>query len=344
MRSWIIRLGAIVGVLSLSLGLVAACAPAPGGEKPEQFYQGKTITWIVASGAASGTTLVSRIIAPFLGAELGATVRVENMGTNEGMNWVYTQGSKDGLTMLSKSKTALLLNDLLKAPGVQYVAEKYLYISDPTPGPYVFFISPKSPHRTLNDLQQAKGLKAGGTSAKGALVTAPSVMFEILGLDGKVISGYKGSKGTQLAVTTGEVDIMVIRGNAVVAAAKAGDLIPLFTIFDERAEPYPDVPTIREFGVKIPKELEAAYSAISGGGNAVALPPGVPQDRVKYLRKVFDRLNKNEELQAQLTKQTGAPAEFISGDELQKWMTGLKSNQALGGQLAGILAKYKAAK
>lgn len=344
MKTYAKRLAAIIVMFILSLGLSMGDACGSAIEKPEQFYRGKTFTWIVASNAGSGTDLTTRAIAPFLGSELGTFVKVINKGTDEGINWVYTDVKADGLTMLSNDSSAVLFNDLLKAPGVQYVSEKFLYVADMSPDSYGLFVSPKRPYRSLDDLRKAKGLKLAGTSAKGMMAVTSAVLLEVLGLDGKVITGYDGATRAMLAVAQGELDLMPIRCTTAMLKVKAGDMIPLFNIPNERTKVFPDLPTMGEFGAKVPKELEDAHNAVSYSGLAVALPPGVAQDRLEYLREIFNRLNTNKDLQGQMVKVGGVFQEFVAGKELQNRIIKMKANQALGSQLDALLNKYKMAK
>ena len=156
MRKWLMRLLPAVAILGLGLGLIAGCAPAAKGETPEQFYQGKTITWVVSSGGAGDTTdMITRIVAPYLAKELGAAMKVENMGTDEGTNFVYTQVKADGLTLVSKDSAAFRNNDILKAPGVLYDIAKYNFIADLLPDNEAVVLSRRSQYKTLDDLRRA---------------------------------------------------------------------------------------------------------------------------------------------------------------------------------------------
>jgi len=63
-------------------------------------------------------------IAPFLEKEIGVKVRIENRDTDEGINYVYNQGTRDGLTLGIKTSDSILGNELIKAPGVRYETKK----------------------------------------------------------------------------------------------------------------------------------------------------------------------------------------------------------------------------
>ncbi|MDP2644203.1 MAG: tripartite tricarboxylate transporter substrate-binding protein [Desulfobacterales bacterium] len=330
----------VIGVLTFGLMLAGVEPAQAAGEDPAQFYKDKTITWVVASSAGGSTDLLARILAPFLSEATGTKVKIENMGSDEGVNWVYTDGSKDGLTMLCKSTDAVINNDLLKAPGVKYAAEKYLFIADIAPDANMLFVSSKSKYRTLDDLRKARALKAGATSAKGSLATNAAVTLEILNLDGKVITGYRGQKGVVRALLTNEVDLIVTRASALANDVRSGELVGLFSIAAERSGALPDVPTLEEIGVKVPVKLQDARSAADSGGTSVAMPPGVLPERVEYMRAIFDKISNNKDFQAKLAKSTGLFSPFVPGKKLQATMARMKKDQALGNELNGILAKF----
>ncbi|MBI2953682.1 MAG: hypothetical protein HYY30_05160 [Chloroflexi bacterium] len=333
---------AIIAVLGLALGLAIGCTQASTVATPQEFYRGKTINWIVSSVPGADTDLLARALAIHLSKETGATVKVENMNTDEGLNYVYAEAKRDGLTMVINSTVAIIANDIQKAPGVLYETEKYNFVADVNPSGTVMQLSVKSPHKTLEALRQAKGLKGGGTSAKGALVTGAAVMTEILGLDAKVITGYKGKRELTLALGRGEVDFMVTSDSMAQKDADDGFIVNLFSVTDKRSAVVPDLPTIFELGVKIPKELDAAHKFITGSGTSTLLPPEVPQDRVDYLRNVFLKMSDSKDVQNDVAKISPVWTPFVSGKEMQERMIAIKGNKDLADQLDAIFAKYKA--
>ncbi|MBI2953828.1 MAG: hypothetical protein HYY30_05910 [Chloroflexi bacterium] len=336
LASWILVL-----TLLLSVG-VAACTQGQVTSTPEEFYRGKTVTWIASSDAGSGTDFLARAIAPYLAKEIGATVRVENMGTDEGTNWAFNEAPKDGLALVLKSTGAVMSNDILKAPGTMYVAEKFNFVADVNPGGTVLMISPKLPYKTLEQLRAAKGLKAGGTTAKGAIAVGGAVMSAILGLDAKVITGYQGTKNLGMAIARGEVDFFVSSDNSSKQDEEDGTLVNLLVVNKERSRTVPHVPTMYELGVTVPKDMEAALNYLLSRGQALMLPPGVPTDRVEYMRKVFEKLSANQEVQGELERIMGASAPFMKGKDLQDMVASMKSNASLAEQLDEIFNKYKA--
>jgi tripartite-type tricarboxylate transporter receptor subunit TctC len=94
--------------------------------------------------------------------------------------------------------------------------------------------------------------------------------------------------------------------------------------------------------VKVSKEMAAVHKFVISGGTAVFLPPGVPRERVEYLRKVFQTLSNNKELQNALERLTGDRKPFVSGQELQEEMAEIKSDKELANKLDAIFKKYTA--
>ncbi len=310
-------------------------------ETPEEFYRGKTIAWVVSIEAGSPGDLMARTIATFLGKEIGAKVRVENRKTDEGINYLYKQKG-ESLIMGLESADSIIYNEILKAPGVRYETDKLNFLADVYPTVKILMISPKLPYKTLDDLRKAKGLRGGATSTKGSMAVSSAVMLEILGLDGKIITGYNGKKSVILALARGEADFVVVSDSSSVRDEKAGYVVNIMTIGDQRSVAVPHIPSLLDLGVKVPKELESIHKLIIAAGTAVFMPPGVPPERVEYLRKVFQDLNNNKELQVAKAKLTGISVPFLPGKEVQQAMAEIKADKGLVPKLDAIFKKYTA--
>ncbi|MFB3885851.1 MAG: Bug family tripartite tricarboxylate transporter substrate binding protein [Thermodesulfobacteriota bacterium] len=328
------------------LGLILMMVLVPGlgvaQTSAEQFYRGKTINWVVSAEPGGGTDLVTRLLVPHLARETGAKVFVKNMtgGSMEGNNWVYNEAKRDGLTLLTEGTMPLLLNDLLKLPGTRYQTSKFLYLSSVDSTMSVLAISPKCPYKTLDALRKAKGLKVGASSAGGHIAILGTLCLDILGLDGKVITGYSGSKSVLLAVAQGEMDIVSTSDVVISRAEKQGDVTALFLVGAQKSPLYPKLPTLPELGVNIPKE----YNIVLTNSKSIVFPPGVPEDRVTYLRKIFKKLGDVKEVQTDMTRYAGVWYPFTPGEEAQEDVVQFMSNKALGDRLSAMLKKYTATK
>ncbi|MBI2955477.1 MAG: hypothetical protein HYY30_14275 [Chloroflexi bacterium] len=343
MRSRVVQTMATMVLLVITLVSVLACTRTEQAATPEQFYRGSTLTWVVSSDAGSGSDLNSRVLAQFLAKELGATVKVENQGPDEGLNYVYTEAKKDGLTVVMKNTDAIIGNDILKAPGVLYETDKFNFVAGTSPSTKVFQASPKLGIRTLDELRKVKKeFKGGASTAKGAFTVNGAVTLEILGLNGKMITGYEGRKGVVMAVSRGEVDFLVASDEGAMRDERDGFVVSTFIINKDRSRILPDLPTIFELGVTVPKEMEAAHEYILASGYGIALPPEAPQDRVDYLRQAFVKFSDDKDFQAEMEKLNGYWSPIVTGKQLQDKMAAMKANKELRSQLDTISAKYSA--
>lgn len=333
-------------VITMVLVFSSPAHQALGAESAEEFYQDKTITWIASGSPGSSADLLGRILGPFLTKETGAQIKVEAMDSNKAANYAYGRVKGDGLTLFCQDTNSLKLNALEKAPGMQWDIAKFNWLADVVPDELMFGVSPKSSYKSLEALRSATELKAGGTSARGGMVVVPAIMFEVFGLKGKAISGYRGVKGVALASANGEIDI--VAGNSATTALsnqKAGNVVYIYTIGNERSALFPDVPAVGELGLKIPENAQNAYKMISSGtGKAVATSPGVPEDRVAYLRKVFDKIMKDPEVIKEVKKLSIEAPKYVSGEKLQADMIDVGTNQALASEIKAITEKYIATK
>jgi tripartite-type tricarboxylate transporter receptor subunit TctC len=205
------------------------------------------------------------------------------------------------------------------------------------------FVKTGAPYKSLADLRNAEGLKAGGTTAKGFLSTSAAILYEIIGIDGKVVPGYKSPPKVILALAQGEVDLMAFQAAAGLKDVKNGRIRVLFVVAHKRFGAMPDVPTLEEFGVSIPDNWQSALSLISNTGQAVMAPPGVPKDKIDYLRSAFQRITQNPEVQKGVEKITGYWSPFEDGEKMQQSIVKIMSDQGLRDQLKSVVGKYSAA-
>lgn len=344
MRSRTTRLTVLIGVLSLLIGITLACSQASKANTAEEFYKGKTLTWVVSSTPGSSTDTLSRAVAAYLAKEIGVTARMENTDNQVGLNETYTQANRDGLTFVANPSDGILANDILKGPGVLYETEKFNFIANLNPSLKVLQVSPKLPYKTLKDLQRAEALKGGGTTANGLLSISTAVGFELFGLRGQVITGFKSKNDLVMALARGEVDLIITSDTGGAQDEKDGYASSVLIVGEKRSPAIPNAPTMSELGVTVPKELESVIGFTTSSGTAAALPPEVPEERVQYLRQAFQKLNDIKDLQKEVEKLTGSWSPSVPGEQVQKYMVAMKADKALASQLQGILAKYKTAK
>jgi len=147
------------------------------------------------------------------------------------------------------------------------------------------------------------------------------VMEQILGLDFLVIPGYPGTPEILLDIERGALDGRSQGTGSLMATKrewlKNGYIKPLVTSRRTRDRRLPNVPSIEELAPAGTRGLLSALRAAQDIGRSIALPPGVPADRVKELRDAFAAMTQDEQFLKDAEK-IGLEVGLIRGEELNR--------------------------
>lgn len=293
-----------------------------------EFYKGKVIEFVVPYSPGGGTDTYARMVAPYIERYTGATVVIRNMpgaGGIYGMNHIYTT-KPDGLTIAMTDAGAVILSQLIKEEGVRYDFKKFSWLGRIDWSKRMILVGKNSPYHTLKDLEAAKKIKV---SVDGK-TSRPSLTWIFLAhaLDwppGKIllVLGYSGGRELMMAVMQGEVDATSLTEDTSSEFVKQGLVRALLTVDRERSEYFPEIPTPYE-QAKIPEERDwplTTYLSLERLGRGLITTPGVPQERVDFLREAVEKALKDKELLSRAAKakrQIGP----MSGKEMEKEVKG----------------------
>jgi tripartite-type tricarboxylate transporter receptor subunit TctC len=325
----------LVGVL-IGFGWSAAISY---GETPEEFYRGKTIS--ILTGTVGGNAdAVSRVLVPFMEKETGAAVIIKNQpggGTIQTNNMAY-RAKPDGLTLLLMEPSAIALSTWFKEAGAVFDVAKFNWLAQVGFEPSLFVASPQKPYQTIKDLQQAKGMKFSTSSPLSWFGLVNMMLCDILKLDAKVVSGFKGAGPMVLSMQKGEIDGGVVSES--LATRQARQLRPLF-IFHTECKLFPNLPYLRKM-VNLTKEQEMLQDMLAPTSKGIATSPGVGQDKIDYLRKVFNKISEDKNAQKSLVEMGGFGAwyGYVRGEEFQKQVSHPQVGQDVKRLVDNLLEKY----
>lgn len=345
------RLRTILMVLILTLTiLITGCSSdSQQPVTPADFYKGKTMDLIVSDNIGGETDLLGRVMASYLARDTGANVLVTNRrgaGGLDGMNYLYGSDA-DGLTVGVTSAFKFVANYVLDEPAAVYDIKEFSYIMVFGNEPLYLFVSPDGPYQSITDLQGGKNLKIGAGSPSGPISLGGLTVIEILDLDAKVVTGFSGDAARALAVKRGEIIGYVSSLPTVKASLESGMLKPLFTLATERDPLRPDVPAITELVSLTGEDLTLVRlweTALVGGMRILAAPPGVPEDRLAFLRGMVDKWTQEAEFCEEFDRITGYNVqEYVVGDTAGEVMMNLAASlDAYRAKFAEMIEKYRA--
>lgn len=298
-------------------------------ETAEQFYRDKTVKLVVGYGAGGGYDAYARLIAPELEKRLGATVTVLNKpggGGNVALNNVAA-ADPDGLTLMLANGPSAVLSQLLNVEGVRFDLTKMTWLAGVFSEARVILVNPQSPFRSLDDLRNATEIKWATTGGASLMGLSSAFISEALGLNSRIISGYKGSKEAAWAAMRGEVDGLVISATSARRFASGGQLRLLAVVGGDRSPILPELPSISEMAKLNDGEAWwINYTAqISRVGRALVTAPDVAAARRDYLRQTLKDILTDPKFTAD-AKERGRPIAYLRGADTEKVIAGALSS------------------
>lgn len=299
----------IIAIFALALVLGSASAMA------DEFYKGKTIRFVVGYAAGGGYDTYTRAIARYIPRHIPGhpSTVVENMegaGSLLSANYLYNRAAPDGLTV-AVFNSGMVTQQALGSRGIQFEARKFGWIGSPVKGFPACMVMGFSGLKTLDDvLRESARLKFAGTRSGASGVDLPNMMNALMGTKIQVISGYKGTSATRLAMQKREADgicsgweSMRVTARAMLDASGDDKLIP-FIIHGKIEDP--EVRNLPQFTEVLKGEDNlAAFKAWANQYDfqrPLVLPPNTPKDRLETLRTALQKTLTDSEFLAEAKK------------------------------------------
>jgi tripartite-type tricarboxylate transporter receptor subunit TctC len=301
------------------------CAPAQAQDDVAAFYRGKQVRLVVGTAPGGAYDLFARIVARHMAAHIPGqpTLVVQNMPAAGGLvmtNQLYAVGPKDG-TVIGVPINGIPTLPLIQPSGVQFDANRLIWIGSTNREPYVAFVWHNAPVQRLEELK-TKELVVGSTTPGTTMSDFPLVVNDVLGLKFRVVRGYEGTPQINQAIERGEVQGQGGIGWAAVKAQvphwiaeKKIRVIAQYGL--KRHAELPDVPSMLELATREPdRQALALLVARTEYGRPYFLPPDVPRERVQALRRAFDATMKTEAFVADVAK-LKTDVDPMTGEEVQ---------------------------
>ncbi len=311
---------------ALWLCLLAVLTAWPGGgaaAADEDFYKGKTVTFIVGTAVGGGYDTYSRLVASHIGQHLGGrpTVVAQNMPGAAGVraaSYLYNLAPKDGTT-IGMIDEAISLNQILGTQELRFDTTKFNWIGRVLANSAVLFARRQAAVQKIEDAF-SKELIVSSTGTASHLNW--TVLKKLLGLKLTLISGYQGSNDSLLALMRGEVDALsmpwsVLRINGA-QLIRDHDINLLLQTGAEKAPGIENVPRMIDLARDDDeRRLLELFSSPSSIGRSVLAPPGLPAERVAELRRAFMATIQDPAFVADLDR-AKLDRNPLPGEELQK--------------------------
>lgn len=279
--------------VAVAAALVIGGAGAASAQSAADFYKGKTLKIVFGFGVGGTYGKYSQILAQYLGPYLGAekviTQSMPGAGGIKATNFIYNVGSKDGLTLIMPPDT-LIISQLLRPKAVKYKADEFTWLGAAIQSNSVVALRTDTGIKKVSDLRN-KQIIMGSTGKGSQTYLMPKLVNGVYGAKFKIVSGYKGSRKTQLAMEQGEVQGVALTWLSWKSAKEKwftdGFATPVVQIGTTKEKDLPNVPMLADLVSGDDKKIVNFMATMGPIGRGLAVPPGVPKDRIDFLRAAF---------------------------------------------------------
>jgi tripartite-type tricarboxylate transporter receptor subunit TctC len=314
-------------------GLAALLALPARAETVADFYRGRDITLIIASGVAGGYDTYARVFARHFADHVPGRPGIipKNVPAGGGLtaaNTLFAVSAKDGLTIAALTN-GVAMDPLFGNPGARFDAQKFGWIGSIGKLQNVCATWHESPIRTIAAAREREVVvAAAGATSNTAIV--PRVLNAALGTRFKIVAGYDPGAGLNLALESREVEGICGLSWSTLKASRP-DWIrdrKLNVILQMALDKLPDL-------ADVPSALDLVADPAARNmlelilirqemGRPLTAPPGVPAERLAALRAAFAA--------------TVADADFLAEAQRLQLEVDPLGGEAIGELLAGAYA------
>lgn len=275
----------VIAAVLVGFGMLAVPAAA-------QDYPSRPVTILVGFDAGGSVDRLARGLAPFLSAELGQPVTVENRpgaGGQVGTTW-FLQQPADGYTLMVSPATPYLPTNIL-VTGASYTLDDFTFINGQWTDFAFLAIPIKSPYKTAAELIDAIKANPGKLSAGvtfgsvGHISTL--VLMDTLGLgqDAIRLVTFDGGGSLRTGIAGAQVDFSIVQAEG---SETIADFIRPLAVYLKEPRADFNAPLIND----VLKPLGVEVPVLSGSVRTLIAPASFKADHPEDYKKLVEAYHK----------------------------------------------------
>jgi tripartite-type tricarboxylate transporter receptor subunit TctC len=334
-------------ICALALTLLA---PERADAQADNFYAGRTISIIVSGGGAYETygRMIARHMPKYIpGRPTMIVQQMPGAGGDRAASFLYKVAPRDG-TAIGGLHGSVLTSPFLNPGAADFDVTKFSWIGNATHDTFVGYVWNTSPVKSLEDAKTLQ-LVVGGTSLGGNGIDMAIILRDVFGYKLKIVSGYKTSAETKIALERGEIEGTLANAWSSLNQTdwlKRGLVRVIIQHGFHKSRALPDVPLSRDLGRdEAERQMVDIMNVRDEVTRPYVAPPGVPPARLDLLRRAFDATLRDGEFLADVHRQQLEIDEPMSGEELAEVAERIaKTPPAVVQRLGQLFSNYKEAR
>ncbi|MCC2097673.1 MAG: hypothetical protein KDJ29_12320 [Hyphomicrobiales bacterium] len=304
------------------LAFAASSAGAQAAGKP--FFQGKKIRFIVGTAAGGGFSNYSLLLAAHMPRHIPGkpAMTIEHMpgaGGIVSLNYLAGPAAKDG-TAIAVMMPNFYVTPFTEPKAARFDPRAFRFVGRISDFGRVLVVWHKTGVKTIDDLK-SKEVILGASSRRSTTSVGPLLLNEALGTKLKIVTGYRGTGPTLIAMEKGEVGATTVAWSTLISLRpqwlKDGK-VHVLAGMDKIPVPRKGVPLARDLMKDKSKQATFDFVTLAAVfGTAIGVAPGVPAERTAILRKAFDATMKDPQFLAE-AKKRNMPINPMDGASLDK--------------------------
>ena len=309
--------------VALTVAALGQAVPASA----EDFYASKTISMSTHTGPGGGYDTYLRLLARHLprhipGRPSTVVVNMPGAGGLLAFNHAGRVAPQDG-TFLTLVSQGLLVHEATGQPGMLVSLRDFSWIGNLSQSNIVTVTWHATGIASINDAK-VRDVTVGSTGVGSISVQIPNLLNALFGTRFKIIYGYKGGAEMNLAMARGELHGRGANTWASYKASSPADVrerrLNVLAQIGLRKDPdllHAPLLTDMVAGDPVHEPIARFMSLSLTVTRPLAAPPGVPEERVRILRRAFDATMKDPAFLAD-AERVGSEIDPMGGREVEQ--------------------------
>lgn len=301
--------------LTIALGAIAGALGVGASAQANEFFEGKTITYIVATNPGGGYDTYGRLIAKYMEKHLPVeNIVVKNVpgaGHIIGANTIFA-AEPDGLT-IGTFNTGLIYAQILDREGIKFDLREMSWIGKAASDTRVLMLGKESGFSSFEEFANAEEPQKMAVSGVGsAAYNELKLLQEALDLNIELVPGFRGNEG-EMSILRGEVAGTIGSKSSLQPFVDNGHGIFVLEVGGPSDSPIPQARNYAETDEA--RSIIALIASQGSLGRLTAGPPGIPEDRLAALREAYRTSVTDPDLLAEAEK-LGRPIDPAVGEDV----------------------------
>lgn len=303
--------------------------PKDAAALDESYFKGKKMTFLVPFKPGGGFDTYARLLSPYIEKYLPVrNVVVKNEPAGGGLAAMnrLARSKPDGRTIMIIQTGAALINELAEVKGTRYQSGKFTWLARVTSSPNVLVSNPKSPLKTMADLQSLNRKVAIAAIGRDFSTMTSVLILVAFDVPYRTVMGYSGSGEEIMAVIRGDADVCTLSISTLKPSIDAGELHPLMVLGNMET----NMPKFHDLAdqLKISKKNRTMLDSLGGILDiyrAIAASPGLSPELTQIMRTAFKKAFTDPGFLA-AAKKSNRPVNYLNGEETQRLVVAAVEN------------------